>query len=1003
MSLVFNPSSSGSRSWVSLCSSIDGNYIAALDNTLTTYGVYISNDNGNTWTTVTSGLELQSGNNNKWVSICCSRDFQKIAALRTSGYIYISQDYGITWTKKPLPSGIVFPPPDGIYHNNYNGYEICGSSTLSVIYAIIYQYPDVNSNILLVSTNSGNTWSKKNFTITDIFGYNTLATSICCSSDGTKLGIGGPDNIGILTSTNYGNTFTVNSQVSGTIIRCDDNFNNFITLSIDVFFGGYGYVSIFKQGTSTSLMSNTSTSTYNTSYKLCIATNPDFTRLAYIHDSGSSVYLNYSNNSGQTFTNISYNFNSISLTNNGLYGVARNDGFIWNGINNATSEKINEIVLNQQTTLGTTYDFQNSCCSNDFSKIYLASNVLNQVGLFYSNNYGNTFTQYTAITNLPVQTTGKTWTAICCSNDGNKIAGVRTSDNIYFYNGTTWNIIYTSTTINWTGIAGNYDLSKLVAVANNGNIYTYNGTSWTTTNAPITTWNNVCCDDNMINIAAAATTTSGNIYISNNSGSSWNRVITGNWTEIYCTYDFSKLIACQGGTTGKIYVSYDSGVTWGITSAPSRSWGGITANKTMNKIIAAGGRLSGIDTGVWYSQDYGMTWNSSGLSKTWLTTAMDDTNNFIIAAGVFNNYVYIGDLNGYKYTKNNLDVTTFFQTTTQDSSSNISIYSTNNYTFNFNNFFTGKYLKPFTTSTSATTTYGSANPIGFTINGTDIASYCCPIYDFYSGNTTDANTGANVDIPLYTANNISVKAGAVGMLVVLIGAGGGGGAGGSKSNAGATGGAGGGGGGLFAIYIPVSSSTYNITVGGGGKYGITNNNSETNLKPGQIDYDSPNNPGGAGGAGGNTTFTYNSTTYTCYGGSGGSGGPQGTGTVTGANGGIAGTISGSGTYTTIINQTGNNSPNVLNAGQRTPGGKGGLSGNYETNSYSSTNRLINGGLISLTSVQKSINATNIPTTQGLIYGEGGNGGRGDGVSGTDDWGACGEYGACGCIFVFWYY
>lgn len=338
MSLIFNQTSSGSKSWISLCSSLDGQYVAALDNTTSTYGVYISNDHGTNWTSITNGLGLQS-TNNTWVSICCSRDFQKIAALRTSGNIYISQDYGTSWTLKSLPSGIVIPTLPSAYtnHNNYNGFEICGSSTLSVIYAIVYQpyyfNPNLNTtNIILVSTDSGTTWTTKTFTISDGYTNTILATSICCNNDGTKLCIGNQAAYWMVTSTDYGNTFSENQNITGTVIRCDDSFQKFITLTIDIY--GYGGAKIDKyiNGTWTNtLMNNLSTISYDTIYKLTIATNPDFTKLAFVVDSGSSISLNYSTNSGQTFTNFVYNFSSLSINNNGIYGVDRNTTIIWNG------------------------------------------------------------------------------------------------------------------------------------------------------------------------------------------------------------------------------------------------------------------------------------------------------------------------------------------------------------------------------------------------------------------------------------------------------------------------------------------------------------------------------------------------------------------------------------------------------------------------------------------------------------------------------------------------
>lgn len=995
MSLIFNPTISGSRNWISLCNDSTGQYIAALNQQTGTYGIYISTNGGNTWTTPTNGINLQTSSD-LCVSICCSRDFKNIAVLRTSGDIYISTNYGVLWTRTASP---IAPS----YYDDYLGYDICGSSDLSTIYAIVYQPAADNSNKLLVSTNFGSTWSVKSFSLYDGAEYH-VAQSVCCSSDGTKLGIGGNYYGYMRITQDYGNTYTDSSYVSGNIIRCNDSFTYFIASFDDPFLSAVYLYNLSGSYYSSNL------STYYYYFKNRVACSYDFSKIAYCEYDGTNMKLYYSTDFGQSFTFFNnYDFGIINFHNNGIICVSRSNnssntlqGTIWTGANSQTPETFPPITLKISSTLLSTNNWTASCCSDDFSKVYIASNTLSVTGLFYSTDYGNSFTQYTATGALTNQTTGKTWNSLCCSSDGSKIAGTRGTDNIYYYNGTTWSVIYTNSTLTFSAITGNYDLSKLVVVESTGNIYIYNNSIWTPTS--VTTAGSmlsVCCDYNMNNIAAVSTTINGNIYISNNSGTSWSIIKQGNWSDIYCTKDFTKLVACQQGTAGNIFVSYDSGITWGQTEAPPKSWASISANGSMKKIIAAAGR-TGTDQLVYYSQDYGMSWQTSGQIKSWTTVAFDQTSNFIIASGVYGSTIaYVGDLNGPKYTYKNIDIDTIFQSTTQDSSSNIGTYSLANFKFNLSPFFVSKYLKPFNTgTTNSSSIYGYAKNIGYLINGVDIATYCCPKYTIVTGNYAPSGTGAFAVPPANNVNNQSVPANATGMLVVMIGGGGGGGGGGSRTGGGATGGSGGGGGGLFAVYIPISSSTYSMSIGGSGRYGGTNSNDEADLLPGQLDTDNPNNPGGSGLAGGDTTFTYNSNTYTCKGGSGGNGGPEGTGTTAGVAGGTVGSVSGTSPYTIVVNVAGNNSPNVTNVGEPTPGGRGGLSGNFADNSYTSTNTLINNTLINLLSPQVSRESNNIPTTQKLYYGEGGNGGKGDHGS---NWGYCGEYGAPGCVIIFWYY
>jgi hypothetical protein len=78
---------SGSRNWVSIASSSDGNKLIACDNT--PGYLYTSNDSGIIWTPV--------GVSKVWTGVASSGDGVTLAACVTTGYVYLSNDSGLTW------------------------------------------------------------------------------------------------------------------------------------------------------------------------------------------------------------------------------------------------------------------------------------------------------------------------------------------------------------------------------------------------------------------------------------------------------------------------------------------------------------------------------------------------------------------------------------------------------------------------------------------------------------------------------------------------------------------------------------------------------------------------------------------------------------------------------------------------------------------------------------------------------------------------------------------
>jgi hypothetical protein len=303
------------------------------------------------------------------------------------------------------------------------------------------------------------------------------------------------------------------------------------------------------------------------------------------------------------------------------------------------------------------------------------------------------------------------------------------------------------------------------------------------------------------------------------------------------------------------------------------------------------------------------------------------------------------------------------------------------------------FLKPFNTSTynsdlTLTPEYKYYYSTGSFLD----PFYFCPRYVLY-GNPQ--NGTASNSVLTSTTNNIIFSVTPKKMFVVLVGGGGGGGGGGAKSGGGASGGGGGGGGAIdsyWVDYVPGAAS-FSYIAGHGGFYGQPSN--ATTIAPGNLATSGSNGNGKIGTSGVASSFTYNGTTYSTGTSGAASGGGQGGGTNS-AIGGAGGGGGGGGAYTNVGAK---GADSTYTGAQNTAGGVGGQPGNLNTNGYSF---LINPALINMTSSQTQLsNSQNINPPVPLIYGAGGHGGKGD-ASGNN-FGVAGEFGAPGCVIVFFYY
>lgn len=165
------------KEWSSISISSDGKYQTAVADK-----IYISNDYGNTWTPKES--------DRLWNSVSVSSDGKYQTAVANNDYIYISKDYGNTWSGAGLIQSW-----QGVAISSDGKYQTASSNT---------NYGQGN---IYISDNYGYNWTLK---ITGIYGLGAAM-----SSDGKYQSVVTRSSKPIYISNDYGNTWTHGTGLIG--------------------------------------------------------------------------------------------------------------------------------------------------------------------------------------------------------------------------------------------------------------------------------------------------------------------------------------------------------------------------------------------------------------------------------------------------------------------------------------------------------------------------------------------------------------------------------------------------------------------------------------------------------------------------------------------------------------------------------------------------------------------------------------------------------------------
>lgn len=177
----------GDHNWHALASSSDGSRLFAASESCGTSacpggiidvgGIWLSTDYGVTWTAVAS----TSGR--RWFSLAANIDGSKVAAVDLGGDIYTSTDFGLTWTQRQVGGTV------------HNWTSIASSIDGSKLVAV------AGDGFIFTSVDSGLNWT--NYTPSGVTGF----TGVSSSDDGSRLAASTWSD-GIFVSSDFGHTWT---------------------------------------------------------------------------------------------------------------------------------------------------------------------------------------------------------------------------------------------------------------------------------------------------------------------------------------------------------------------------------------------------------------------------------------------------------------------------------------------------------------------------------------------------------------------------------------------------------------------------------------------------------------------------------------------------------------------------------------------------------------------------------------------------------------------------
>ncbi len=576
--------------------------------TAVVYGgqIYISSDYGNTWTAKES--------NRSWTDIAISATGKYQTAVAYSSQIYVSSDYGNTWTAKD---------------SNRDWYSVAVSSTGQYQTATGYNV----GQYIYVSSDYGNTWVAKTGPTSEASGQ---ADNVSMSATGqyqTATTESGLDFGIIFTSSDYGNTWIERSgPIAGGIpaVSSTGQYQAFGQPSGGFWFSSnYGaswsaveYVP-YVSGISISGDGKYTTITGTGPGALYTSSNYGASGVLKDYNSNNSWYDVAVSSTGKYQTAVS----SLGLYVSPDFGVtwtqkeqARN----WSGVamSNAdpmppTGKYQTSVVYGGQIYISSNYgntwtakDSNRNWRAVAVSSTYQYQTAVAENGqLYISSDYGNTWT---------AKDSSRSWRSVSVSSTGQYQTAVAYYGQIYISSdyGNTWTAKDSSRA--WFKVSMSSNGQYQTAVAAFGDqIYVSSnyGNTWTTKDSA-RDWRSVSVSST--GQYQTATVFGGQIYISSDYGNTWTAKDSNrNWysVSVSSTGQYQTSVV----NAGQIYASSDYGNTWTVEDS-NRNWVAVSvsSNGQYQTAVIDGGQ-------IYISSDYGNTWTAKDSSRSWTDVSISSS------------------------------------------------------------------------------------------------------------------------------------------------------------------------------------------------------------------------------------------------------------------------------------------------------------------------------------------------------------------------------------------
>ncbi|MEO8146058.1 MAG: T9SS type A sorting domain-containing protein [Bacteroidia bacterium] len=524
-------------------------------------GVHRSNNNGASWTDISSGLPMPRA--------------QSIAATGDTVYvcsdtnIFISINNGTVWTdiKNNLP---VYSYPIKVFLHN------------GILFSVVYYGTGYSE--LFYSTNTGITWTTTGFTI------GSSASVYSFTSDGNKL---------------YAATFGYGVQVSG------DNGLTWVSMSNNIPFSA-GIYSIFAHGDT--LYAGTTNNTYistdganlwmpannglpPTNHVFCFAIYGNTVYAGTLDDGVYTTTLGSSTWTAATNGTVPYN-QSMQLAINGTSIISAGN----NGVYVSPLPSINWTLSNNGLLNAYIYTL-----FADGQKVF--ANVGTYLGLYLSTDGGNTWAPTTIVNNnyvLKIMKYGSTYFALTAM-------GLYSSSNGSVWAATGTGFVFQSpVSIIATG-------NKLLAGTSGDGVYSSidGGLNWnkSATGLP--------ANSTITSMAVSGATVYANhnnkgVYVSYDAGETWNAINAGlPQTSYYTTVVVNQgciLTLCYSG----LYRSCDGGVSWQLLTSPFYINDIAVRNNLLFGIDYNGVEVSDDNGSHWHNWSEGLSTYINQLNKIYI-------------------------------------------------------------------------------------------------------------------------------------------------------------------------------------------------------------------------------------------------------------------------------------------------------------------------------------------------------------------------------------------------